>query len=691
MLWVGEKGRDIYSTWTLSNDDKKKLEPHLTKLEEYCEPKSNVIYSRYLLKSRVQKQDETFEQFVTDLKLLIRDCGYPEDRYDETVRDHIVFGVKSHKIRESLIRKGSDLKLQDCLDIARTHEISQTQVKEMESEDKSLHGIKRKPPVSKKKSFQPKQSGAKYFQPRICLKCGYQHTTATCPANGKTCRKCKKPGHFEKMCKSKSQRKSRYGKVHMMDDFSESDSDTSGEFEYMGISTSDKSVNSVTHDMTVQVRVNGICIPMQLDTGAKCNVMSVKILKKLGIKGNIKNTRVNLKSYSGHTMKPIGTLSLPCIINDSSHEIKFHIIHEKAPTVLGVESCIALGLVKRVYGVQDETKQNANVRNEFVEDKFPNLFKGIGCLPKKHHIEIEKDAKPVVNPPRNVPVKLRSRVKDELDRMFEEGIIIKENEPTDWVNNMVTVVKPNGSLRICLDPSDLNKCIKRPHYPLKTIEDVVTRIPNAKVFSKLDCVSSFWQVELDEESSKLCTFNSCFGKFRFLRMPFGIKSASEVFQNVISEILDDIDGVEVIMDDILVTGTNTEEHDQRLKEVLQRLEDNNLKLSKDKCDIRKNSVSYVGHTLTSDGLKPDPEKIRAVLDMKPPQNKQQVKTFIGFIQYLSKFLPMLSEKTEILRRILKKDVIFYWGQQEDECLNDDYQYTCVSILRPEARRYVAMR
>ncbi|XP_053379955.1 uncharacterized protein LOC123555933 [Mercenaria mercenaria] len=582
MLWVGEKGRDIYSTWTLSNDEKKKLEPHFTKLEEYCEPKSNVIYSRYLLKSRVQKQDETFEQFVTDLKLLIRDCGYPEDRYDETVRDHIVFGVKSHKIRESLIRKGSDLKLQDCLDIARTHEISQTQVKEMESEDKSLHGIKRKPPVSKKKTFQPKQSGAKYFQPRICLKCGYQHTTATCPANGKTCRKCKKPGHFEKMCKSKSQRKSRYGKVHMMDDFSESDSDTSGEFEYMEISTSDKSVNSVTHDMTVQVRVNGICIPMQLDTGAKCNVMSVKILKKLGIKGNIKNTRVNLKSYSGHTMKPIG----------------------------------------------------------------------IGCLPKKHHVEIEKDAKPVVNPPRNVPVKLRSRVKDELDRMLEEGIIVKENEPTDWVNNMVTVVKPNGSLRICLDPSDLNKCIKRPHYPLKTIEDVVTRIPNAKVFSKLDCVSSFWQVELDEESSKLCTFNSCFGKFRFLRMPFGIKSASEVFQNVISEILDDIDGVEVIMDDILVTGTNTEEHDQRLKEVLQRLEDNNLKLSKDKCDIRKSSVSYVGHTLTSDGLKPDPEKIRAVLDMKPPQNKQQVKTFIGFIQYLSKFLPMLSEKTEILRRIL---------------------------------------
>ncbi|XP_053391905.1 uncharacterized protein LOC123552774 [Mercenaria mercenaria] len=544
MLWVGEKGRDIYSTWTLN------------------------------------------------LKLLIRDCGYPEDRYDETVRDHIVFGVKSHKIRESLIRKGSDLKLQDCLDIARTHEISQTQVKEMESEDKSLHGIKRKPPVSKKKTFQPKQSGAKYFQPRICLKCGYQHTTATCPANGKTCRKCKKPGHFEKMCKSKSQRKSRYGKVHMMDDFSENDSDTSGEFEYMGISTSDKSVNSVTHDMTVQVRVNGICIPMQLDTGAKCNVMSVKILKKLGIKGNIKNTRVNLKSYSGHTMKPIG----------------------------------------------------------------------IGCLPKKHHIEIEKDAKPVV--------KLRSRVKDELDRMLEEGIIVKENEHTDWVNNMVTVVKPNGSLTICLDPSDLNKCIKRPHYPLKTIEDVVTRIPNAKVFSKLDCVSSFWQVELDEESSKLCTFNSCFGKFRFLRMPFGIKSASEVFQNVISEILDDIDGVEVIMDDILVTGTNTEEHDQRLKEVLQRLEDNNLKLSKDKCDIRKSYVSYVGHTLTSDGLKPDPEKIRAVLDMKPPQNKQQVKTFIGFIQYLSKFLPMLSEKTEILRRILKKDVIFYWGQQEDECLNE---------------------
>jgi hypothetical protein len=114
--------------------------------------------------------------------------------------------------------------------------------------------------------------------------------------------------------------------------------------------------------------------------------------------------------------------------------------------------------------------------------------------------------------------------------MEDVGVIVKQTEPTDWVNSMVTVIKPE-KIRVCIDPRDLNRAIKREHYPMKTIEEVVAGMPEAKVFSVLDATSGYWQMNLNEESSKLCTFNTPFGRYRFTRLPFGIKSAPEVFQN----------------------------------------------------------------------------------------------------------------------------------------------------------------
>ena len=137
--------------------------------------------------------------------------------------------------------------------------------------------------------------------------------------------------------------------------------------------------------------------------------------------------------------------------------------------------------------------------------------------------------------------------------MEKAAVIYKQEEPTDWVNSMVVVETPN-KIRICIDPRDLNKAIKREHYPMKTIEEVVQNMPDAKVFTKLDATSGYWQLKLDEESSKLCTFNTPFGRYRFQRLPFGIVSASEIFQRVMSQMVEDKDGAEDVMDDIVVWG-----------------------------------------------------------------------------------------------------------------------------------------
>lgn len=203
-------------------------------------------------------------------------------------------------------------------------------------------------------------------------------------------------------------------------------------------------------------------------------------------------------------------------------------------------------------------------------------------------------------------------------------------------------------------------------YPMQTIEEVVAEMPGATVFSVLYATSGYWQVKLDEASSKLCTFNSPFGRYRFTRLPCGIKSAPEVFQQQMSEIFEDIKGVKVIVDDILVWGRDVPELDARMKQVLDRAREVNLKLNRKKCQVRKAEVHYVGHLPTKDGLKPDPQKIRAVEAMEQPRNTKELRTFLGFIQYIGKFMPNLSQVTAPLRKLLDTDISWHWEREQQQ-------------------------
>ena len=301
--------------------------------------------------------------------------------------------------------------------------------------------------------------------------------------------------------------------------------------------------------------------------------------------------------------------------------------------------------------------------------KYADTFTGLGCITGvTHHIKLDPHHKPVVHAPRKVPVTIRSKVKEELERMERLDVIERIQEPTDWVNSMVNVVKPNGKLRICIDPRDLNKAIKREFYPMKTVEEVAARMPNAKLFSKLDASSGFWQVKLDHESAKLCTFNTPFGRYMFKRLPFGISSAQDVFQAIMTEMFEDIDGVEVVVDDVIVWGTTEEEHDKRLKKVLQRAQERNLKLNKDKSQIKKKHISYIGHVIGEDGVRPDPKKVTAVVEMKTPACKDELQRFLGMTTYLSKFIENYSKMSAPLRVLLEKDTEWHWTDRQDAAI-----------------------
>ena len=197
-------------------------------------------------------------------------------------------------------------------------------------------------------------------------------------------------------------------------------------------------------------------------------------------------------------------------------------------------------------------------------------------------------------------------------------------------------------------------------------------MPNAKIFSVLDASSGFWQIELDNESSKLCTFNTPFGRYMFKRLPlnFGLCSAQDVFQDVMSEIFSGIEGVEVIVDDLLVWAESKQQHDERLKQVLERARQKNLKLNKQKSQIALDEISYIGHILSKEGLKPDPKKVQAITEMRPPQSKEELQRvfFLGMVTYLAKFIPNFSQVSTPLRQLLEKETEWHWTESQEEML-----------------------
>ena len=205
-----------------------------------------------------------------------------------------------------------------------------------------------------------------------------------------------------------------------------------------------------------------------------------------------------------------------------------------------------------------------------------------------YHISFDSTHVPEQHIPRRIPVAIREQLKNTLEDLTKQGIVEPVTEPAPWISSMVVVTKKNGTLRICIDPKDLNKAIRQEHYPLPTIEGVATRLHGAKVFTSLDVRSGFWHIALDEPLSFLTTFHTPFGRYRWLRMPFGICSAPEVFQRQMHKLIEGLSGVEVVTDDFVVVGRGEttddamQDHDTNLEALLWRCARKGIKLNPDK-------------------------------------------------------------------------------------------------------------
>ena len=628
------------------------------KFREICRPITNVILERHRFNARSQKEGEPFQTFLADIRTKAAQCDFG-DLQDELLRDRIVSGIRNDNVRKQLLRN-SDLTLAKAIQTCQIYESSEQNAAEFSKPIVDV--VKRKSYTQHlsnsntncssnhaKSSTRPRTASS--HNTSSCRNCGKRHPPKQCPAYGRKCNNCGKLNHYAKLCRSGAKQPG------TVDELTESCHE---EFRIETVSLPGNNRGDIRTHFTV----NDTTLEVKIDTGAKVNVISLDQVRRIGLHSKIDRSRTStLLGFGGAQTVTVGSVVIP----HPQAKLRFEVVDNDARCLLGLSDSIRLGLVTLSQEVF-EVEQKPQAPAKLLED-YPKLFDGkLGTLPCNYKITIDPEVAPVIRPVRSVPAPLRDKVEAALNRLEDRGIITKVTEPTDWVSALVvTAKKDSNDVRICIDPGDLNKAIKRPHHPLKTIEQVAANIPGAKHFTVVDAKEAFYHIPLEESSSYLTTFGTPFGRYRYLRMPMGLCSSSDVYQRAIEQLLTDYP-CQIIMDDILIAGKTEDEHDSNVRRVMTRLQEINLKLSPRKCKYKTTEVRYVGHVLTDQGLKPDPAKVKAITDMPSPTNVEELQRFMGMVKYLAKFIPHLSEKTAVLNDLLRKDTAWTWESQQAQAL-----------------------
>jgi hypothetical protein len=358
---------------------------------------------------------------------------------------------------------------------------------------------------------------------------------------------------------------------------------------------------------------------LKVDTGARVNVLSVADLARLGYSiCDLLPATVFLVGFNKAVVRLLGRLRVRIRVNKRSFETDFHVVKTCNSPLLCLRDADRAGLVRVASLVA--VSEFACYKDEIVS------------------LSLKPDAVPKQFPPRKVPLALQEQAREQLDEMLRDQVIERVTEPSPWCHPMQIAFKPDGRLRICMDPRYLNKYLERAIFPFPSLDQVFSTVKGAKVFSKIDLTWGFWNLRLDEASAKLCTFVTPWGVFRYRRLPFGVSPAPEVFHRVIADVLEGLPGVIHYVDDVLVYGATAAEHEERLRAVLARLRRAGFAISDAKCVFRKPAVVFLGHLVSGEEIRTDPAKVAILNEMRPPTNISEHRGLMGFVNFLAAYI-----------------------------------------------------
>jgi transposase InsO family protein len=431
----------------------------------------------------------------------------------------------------------------------------------------------------------------------------------------------------------------------------------SGDYQILSIDLSD-SVSTAPREWwhPVRIRRTGREIHFKMDTGAHGNVVALRDLYRMGFTENdLQDSHVFLRTFSQDVVQPLGALVTEVSVNGRAFTTVFHVVPHCSSPLFSFQDIVRAGLLElppEAFGTRPAEYLHTN---EFNTYKYETV-----------HLELRPDAVPRQFPPRKVPLALEQTVRESLQRMETEGIIEQVRHPTPWCHSLMVTPKPDGSLRICIDPRYLNKYLVRPIHPFPDVDQIFSRLKGQRYFAKIDLTSGFWNLRLDQASADLCTFATAWGRYRWLRLPFGVSPAPEVFHRIIADLIQDLPGVVHYIDDILIMATTRVEHDRLVAIVLKRLVDAGFAVNEAKSEFGKSSLTFLGHVVSGDGIRPDPAKIEALRSMRPPKSLSELQSLMGFLNFLGRYIPQFATLAEPIRRIQSKRVLFAWGEDQQK-------------------------
>ena len=282
------------------------------------------------------------------------------------------------------------------------------------------------------------------------------------------------------------------------------------------------------------------------------------------------------------------------------------------------------------------------------------------------------EAKPLKQRPYRLSPEEDDIVDSEVDKWLQQGIVIPSDSP--WASPVVLVKKkpldPNDAsekpkYRLCIDFRKVNRLTKTDSFPLPVIQDALDGLADAQYFSIVDLRSAFLQLPLHPRDRQKTAFITKQGLYEFTVLPFGLKNSPAVFQRLMTEVLQGLQGSSctVFLDDIIIYSSTWESHLYRLREVLGRLRHHNLHAHPDKCKFGTHELLYLGHVVNGEGNQVDPNKVSAITNISPPQDQTEVRAFLGLVGYYRRFIPGFAATAAPLHQLLKKSSDLQWSSE----------------------------
>ena len=664
----------------------------IDKLKSHFDPKPLEIAESYKFGTRNQKQGETVGEFIIALKNLSLHCNFGSF-LDRALRDRFVCGLLDERIQNKLLNT-QDLTFDLACKVALSMEMASKNAREFRSNSSpataNVHSQRSVPKRGKPKAnFQGSSHGKGHLSQKqeslrnkdfSCYRCNAknQHVPKDCPFKTLKCFNCQMHGHIAAACRSKSKSvkgKSRAksgGQVHNLHE-TEADANYLHDDNLFCVYATES-----TDMFETEVLINDQHVKMRIDTAADCSIMSRDVYEDNFSSVPLNDCTVELKTYSGEVLDTCGQIE--CKVTHNGQTVMLPIVVANCrnkPTLMGKNWLRKLKLDWRNVLHTETTSTRLSQLLQQYDGMFADSYEGISGV--EAHVRIKDGAVPVYCKPRPVPYALKRQVENELKKLEENKVLVK-SDYSDWATPIVVVPKADGSVRLCGDyKTTVNRAVDDECYPLPTSQDLYAELSGTKVFSKLDLSHAYAQLNLDQESQQYLTINTHMGLYSYTKLPYGIKSSPKIFQATMDKILQGIPHCLCNQDDVLIATSTVDENVDVLSQVLKRLNDHNVKLKRSKCEFVKSEVVYLGLKVSAKGLQPVKEKIEPIVNAPKPKNVTELRSFLGMVQFYSRFLPDLATVLAPLHKLLQKDVKWEWSKVQQEAYE-----TCKRMLTSEA-------